>query len=359
MVNLWYWILAILMLGILVMLHEFGHFIAARITGVTVVEFAVGFGPKLLSRVARSGIRYSVRALPFGGYCRFLGEGEEAAEGEEAELAGPPVKRFGQEKIWKRAVISFAGPLMNVLTAIVLLFLLYFAIGIPIGTEPVVGGFVPDLPAESAGFEIGDRLVRINGVEIETTEQASQIIAGAGDQDIVFDLDRDGEAIQITVRPQWTEEEDSARYMIGIQYQMGTRKITYGFFDSVRGAFATTGQMSRLIIDVLGDLILRQEGMDELAGPIGTVTLIKEQTQSGGLFDYAYLASVISVNLALFNLLPIPGLDGSRLLFLLIEKIRGKPLDPNKEGIITLIGFALLVGLMILALYQDIVRLIQ
>lgn len=354
MTSLIYWVLAILMFGILVMLHEFGHFIAARLTGVTVLEFAVGFGPKLLSRKAKSGVRYSLRLLPFGGYCRFVGEEDEPEEGME----GPRADTYASEKIWKRALISLFGPLMNVLTALVLLFLLYFAIGLPIGPEPVIGSLMEGLPAEQAGFEVGDRIVAINGVDIESTEQASALISQAGDRDIEFIMERDGEAVILTVRPAWMEEEDPPRYMIGIEYQMGAAPVRFDFITSARNAVIMTGDMSKMIVEVLRDLIFKGEGMEDLSGPVGTVTIIKEQTQSGGLFNYVYLASVISVNLGLFNLLPIPGLDGSKLIFLAYEKIRGKPLDPGKEGVVTLVGFALLMGLMLMALYQDIMRLL-
>lgn len=352
MANLVYWLLAILMFGILVMLHEFGHFIAARLTGVKVVEFAVGFGPRLLSRKAKSGVTYSLRALPLGGYCRFVGD--------ETDLEYDEVDAYPKQKIWKRALISLSGPLMNLITAVVMLFLLYFAVGLPIGPEPVVDTLLPGLPAESAGLQAGDRILAVNGTPIETTEESSALIAEAGGETITFTIERDGETLSVPVTPSWvTDEPPEPRWMIGIQYRVGTTPVRFNFLTSASSAFAMTGEMATMIVGVLRDLITTGEGVNDLAGPIGTVTVIKEQTQSGGLFSYLYLAAVISVNLGLFNLLPIPGLDGSKLLFLLIEKIRGRPLDPNKEGIVTLAGFALLMGIMVFALYQDISRLIS
>lgn len=353
MINILYWVLAILMFGILVMLHELGHFTAARLTGVTVKEFAIGFGPKLVSRVAKkSGIRYSIRVLPFGGYCRFIGEDEDG------EMDRPDA--YAKAKIWKRATISLAGPAMNLLAAVLALFLLYFAVGLPIGPELVVGELLEGLPAEASGFEVGDRIVSINGVDVSSTDEASVLISGAGESEITFVVERDGASETLAVTPEWVEDEEGGpRWMIGIQYAQGTVPVRFGFGASVGNAFRTTGSMATMIVDVLKDLITTGEGMEDLAGPIGTVTVVKEQTQQGGLFAYLYLAAMISVNLGLFNLLPIPGLDGSKLVFLLIEKIRGKPLDPNKEGIVTLAGFALLMGVMVLVLYQDITRLLQ
>lgn len=342
------------MFGVLVTLHEFGHFIAARLTGVTVVEFAVGFGPRLLSRKARSGITYSLRALPLGGYCRFVGDVEDQEEGVE-----PPPDAFVRTPVWKRALISVSGPLMNVLTAFVLLFLLYFAIGLPTSTVPEIGAVIADMPAEEAGLEIGDKILRINGEAIESTQQASSIISATDGGATTFDIERDGAEMSVTVQPEWVDDEDGARYMIGIQYALGKERQTIGFGASVQGAAASTVGMAGMVVDVLRDLIFRGEGVGDLTGPIGTVTIIKERTQQDGLFQYVYLAAVISVNLGLFNLLPIPGLDGSKLIFLLIEKIRGKALDPNKEGLVTLIGFGFLALLMVFVLYQDIVRLVS
>lgn len=351
MANIFYWLLAILMFGILVMLHEFGHFVAARLSGVTVLEFAVGFGPKLWSRTSKkSGVMYAVRVLPFGGYCRFAGELDD--EEDDSPNAYP------NAAIWKRALISVSGPLMNLLTAIVLLFVLFFAIGLPIGPVPVVGEVLAGYPAEAAGFQAGDAILEINDVDIVTAEDASREITQAEGNEITFVLERDGQRVTVPVQPAWMEEDEpTPRWMVGIQYQTG-EPVRFGFFPSIGNAFRTTGNMATMILDVLKNLITKGEGIDELSGMLGTVTVVKEQTQEGGLFSYLYLAAVISVNLGLFNLLPIPGLDGSKLVFLAIEKIRGKPLDPNKEGLVTLIGLTLLVGLMALALYQDIMRLI-
>lgn len=351
LINVWYWLLAILMFGVLVMIHELGHFAAARLSGVTVEEFAIGLGPKLLSRKAKSGVTYSLRVLPFGGFCRFVGDGED-----EEDLPGA----YQKQKKWKRALISIAGPLMNLLTCIVLLFLVYFAIGLPIGPEPVVDALIPGLPAETAGFSVGDRIIAVDGEEITTTEQASRIITDAEGAKITFTVERDGAPVTLDVTPQWTEDEEGGpRYMIGIQYRVGTIPVRLGFASSVQQSLILTGDLARMIFDVLRDLFIRGEGMEELSGPIGAVTAVKQQTQAGGLFNYTYLAAMISVNLGLFNLVPIPGLDGSKLVFLLIELLRGKPLDPKKEGFVTLLGFALLIGLMAIAMYQDITRLMQ
>lgn len=350
MTNLLYWLAAILMFGVLIMLHEFGHFIAARMTGVTVLEFAVGFGPKILSRQAKSGVVYSLRALPLGGYCRFVGD--ETDDDHDRPDA------FSKAKIWKRAFISVAGVIMNLLTGLVLLFVLCAAIGLPTADGGSVVSVEAGMPAAEVGLVAGDRIVAINGQETMLQAQISEAI-GATEvgSPITFTIERDSALVDIPITPQWVEAEN--RQMIGITYSQATRPVRMGFVDSIKSTFVIFGDLTHVLYDLIKDLVTTGEGIDDLSGPIGVVTQVKEQTQNGGLFDYVYLAAIISIQLGLFNLLPIPGLDGSKLVFLLIEKIRGKPLDPKYEGIVTLIGFALLMGLMVFAFYQDIVRLIQ
>jgi len=343
--SLLYWILAILTFSLVVIVHELGHFGAARLTGTGVMEFAIGFGPKLWARKAKSGVLYSLRALPFGGYCRFVSEDEPGCEDREDS--------YYRQAVWRRALISVAGPLMNVLMAVALIFLIYCAVGLP-GVEPVIGGLMPGLPAEQAGFQAGDRIVSVNGVAVETAAEVSQGITAAGDTDIAFGIRRGAEEITLRAQPRWVEAE--GRGMIGIEYKIVRFRL--GLWESFKNSWIVTGNMATEIFRVLRNLIFKGEGIGELSGPIGTVVIIKEQTQQGGLLNYMQLAAIISVNLGLFNMLPVPGLDGSKLIFLAIEKVRGKRMNPNKEGAVLLIGFALMVCLMALAMYQDIVRLL-
>lgn len=341
-----YWILAILLFGVVVLVHELGHFWAARLTGVGVMEFAVGWGPKLWSHKAKSGVTYSVRVLPFGGYCRFVDEEDEGQEDRP--------DAYYKQKIWKRVLISVSGPLMNVMLAFLLLLALFLFL--PINSiEPTIGGLIEGLPAQSAGIQVGDRLVSVNGVETETVSDISREISAAGEMEIALGVERDGERLTFQIVPQWVESE--GRSMIGIEYTSHTTR--FGVIEATSQALQYTGKMSVMIIEVLRDLIFKGEGVSELSGPIGTVVAIKEQTEVGGWVTYLQLAALISVNLGLFNMLPVPGLDGSKLIFLAIEKIRGKRMDPNKEGLVLLIGFGLLIVLMVIVMYQDIVRLLQ
>ena len=343
-----YWILAIVMFGVIIIVHELGHFWAARLTGTGVVEFAVGFGPKIWSWTSKkTGVLYSVRVLPLGGYCRFVSEDDPGAEDRE--------DAYFRQAIWKRALISIGGPLLNVLTAVLLVFLICAVVGLPIGREPVIDNVWPGLPAHEAGFLPGDRIVSVNGMDIETTQDVSDAIALGKDEAILFILSRSGGEVMLSVTPVWVETE--GRAMIGIEYRPVSVRL--GLLDSIKSAFRVTGNMATEIFRLLRDLIFKGEGVEDLSGPIGTVVVIKEETQKGGLYNYLQLAAVISVNLGLFNMLPVPGLDGSKLIFLAIEKIRGERMDPHKEGTVLLVGLAIMVGVMVLAMYQDIVRLLR
>ncbi len=346
LLNLLYWLAAIVMFGLLVTLHELGHYLAARLTHVPVAEFAVGIGPKLVSvKRKKTGVIFSLRALPLGGYCRFYADDENGVQDHPGA--------YSRQKIWKRALIAFGGPLFNMLVCVLALFLLYAAVGL-FASVPVVGNLIDGLPAQDAGFAVGDRIVSINGQPVASSADASLLISEAGDAPVDFTLERDGETVEITLTPQWSQQEQ--RLMVGIEYLL----VPYRFplLDSLQYSVEATAEMSGAIVRVLRDLIFKGKGVDNLSGPIGTVTVIKEETQAGGIRSYLQLTAFISVNLGLFNLLPIPGLDGSRLVFLLVEKIRGKRIPPEKESIVILIGFGLLLLLMVVVMYQDIVRLI-
>lgn len=349
MLNLFYWIAAIVMLGVLIMLHELGHFWAARATGVRVVEFAVGFGKKLWSRRAKSGVVYSVRILPLGGYCRFVADDEDGMESHP--------EAYSAQKVWKRALISVAGPLVNFVTAFVLLFLLFAAVGLP-GTVAEVGALMEGLPASEAGFMVGDKIISVDGKPVETPEDASLAIAEAGEREILFVVERDGEQMELTVTPAYTVSEGAARLMVGIEYRRVTVRLGLG--TSLAASWEQMVYMSRMLYDFVRTLLVSGEGADQLSGPHrGWSARCQEQTAAYGLSAYMNLAASISFQLGLLNLLPIPGLDGSKLIFLAIEKIRGKRMDPNKEGLVILVGFGLMVCLAVFAMYQDITRLLQ
>ena len=350
MSSIFYWALSIFLFGLMIIVHELGHFWAARLAGIGVLEFAVGIGPKLWSKISKSGVKYSLRALPLGGYCRFVSE-------EDGDSADRPDAYYNQT-VWKRVLVSVGGPLMNLLSAFAAVFIMLVAFGAPFPqAEPVVDSVEPNLPAMTAGFAPGDRIVGINGREVKSIEEISMAIGELESAEISFDIERDGRQITLCATPRWVESE--SRYMIGITYQQSIQFTRYGFFPALSQSVLLTGRMSRLLLDAFLSIIRGKEDLSNLSGPIGTVVAIKEQTQEFGAYGYLNFAAFLSMNLAIFNLLPIPGLDGSKLIFLLIEKVRGKRIDPNKEGFVLLLGFGLLLIVMALVVYQDIARLLS
>lgn len=338
MANLLYWLLAILLLGVVVTLHELGHFLAARATGIRVAEFAVGFGSKLLSRTTKSGMIVSLRVLPLGGYCRFV-------DGDVPEA-------LAKQKVWKRAVMAVSGPLMNILTAILLLVVLFAGVGL-LSATTTIGEVMPGLPAEAAGVMAGDRIVAVNGIEVLSANETSQAILNAAQSEIILGVERGGVRLDLPLTPTWVEAE--GRSMIGIAYATEPFRVPLG--ESFRYSLETTGEWATLLVRVFGEMFTGR-GFENIAGPIGTISTIKTETESGGLRAYLQLAAFISVNLGVFNLLPVPVLDGGKLVFCAVEAIRRKPASQKLEIGLNLAGFGLMMALMVVAFYKDIVRLL-
>jgi regulator of sigma E protease len=343
--NIFYWIFAALLLGIVIVLHELGHFWAARLSGLRVMSFSVGFGPRLYARTGKDGVLYTIRLLPIGGYCRFYGEDESVANEKDA---------FYLQPIWKRALTTVCGPLMNMLTAVLAFFVLYAMLGIP-AILPVVDSVVPDSPAQQAGLLPGDRFVEANGEPVNSSADLQNLIEVSGGVPITLTVDRLGEQIELTLTPRVIDSE-AGRPQIGIWFSTINNR-RYGIIQSVQMSFAMTKETIVAMFDFLRNLITRGQGAGDMVGPIGTVRVVREQTEYGGIRAYLSMLAMISVNLGFFNLLPIPGLDGSRLLFLLMEAIRRKRIDPNKEGLVHLVGIALLLLLMLPVYVRDILNL--
>ncbi|GHV26008.1 zinc metalloprotease [Clostridia bacterium] len=339
-----YWILAIVLLGVVILLHELGHFWSARKMGIKVMSFGMGFGPKLYSWTGKDGVLYVLRLLPLGGYCRYYGEDESVGDARDA---------FNNQPIYKRAISTAAGPLMNFLTAIVAFFILYSLLGIPTVLTSIQS-VVPNSPAEEAGMLTGDEIIYINNTPVSSVVDIQNAIAGSEGLPLDLTVTRGGSTIPLTVVPRVIDEA-ARRAQIGIQFATGS--VRFNPIQSIGYSFRMTGATVGAMFDFLKGLITRTQSTDDMVGPVGTLALVSEQTQAGGVSAYISMLAMISVNLGFFNLLPIPGLDGSRLLFLLIEKIRGKRSDPNKEGLIHLIGIALLLLLMLPVYIRDIIRL--
>lgn len=331
-------IAAILLFGIIVFIHELGHFLLAKKAGIRIHEFAVGMGPKLFSK-QKGETLYSIRLLPLGGYC--------AMEGEDGESNDP--RSFGQKSLLQRASVLFAGPFFNIVLTVILLIPVFLYMGTPSTT---LGQIIPNSPAQSVGLKVNDKIVSINGYEINSWEDVVNNLHSSEGKEVKISVDRDGELKVFDVTPKKNEE---GNYVIGISY-----KAERSFFGSIARAFTATVDMAKQMIIFVGQLFTGTVpgGIENsVTGPVGVISLVSQQA-SQGIFNLIYIGAVISLNLGILNLLPIPALDGGRLLMLGIEAVRGgKKLDPNKEAVINMAGFALLMGFMLFVTYKDIVRL--
>ncbi len=366
-----YVLLAILLLGILIAIHEFGHFATARLTKIPVREFAIGMGPKLWSRTGKkSGTVYSLRAVPMGGFCSFIGEDDVQ------QVSKDDPRCWAKQKLWRRFLVVLMGPGMNFVLAFVVLFF-YMAIGektVPT-MRPVIGAVVEGSPAEEAGLLAGDNIVDINGVStlvtsilpFEYTEPVDRMIRGwrDGDAPLRVTVLRDDAQEELEITPRYYPDEK--RNLIGISYgsdpvEIEERCLSIG--ESVSYAWRSFRYYSTAIFDaVIG--LFKGQNLDQVSGPVGAVAGITDMVKSaqeewnGGFSVFVELLALISVNLGIMNLLPIPGLDGSRLVFMIIEGIRGKPVPPEKEAMVHLVGIAVLFALMIFLTFRDVSALFR
>ena len=361
-----YILIAILLLAILIVAHEFGHFTAARLMKIDVTEFSIGFGPRLLGWKSRKHeTRFSLRAIPLGGYCAFFGEDD--AKG----ITKDDPRAFANHNVWKRMFVILMGPVMNFVLAFIVTLVFIWCVGItvpvdneyyPYITETVEGG-----AAREAGMEGRAIVLEINGQSMQKTTGEDAVTAfqnavqgwQEGDEPLRIVLQRDGETAEYTLTPAWDEE--AGRRMVGVMLTQGqqTTRVRVGVGEGIRNAWEICVDAGGTIIRVFKDLVASGDVLKEASGPVGIVSYVSEQVQTDGIYAFVDLLIVISINLGLMNLLPIPGLDGSRLVFGIIEVIRRKPIPQEKEAVVHLVGMALLFGLMIFFTYKDIVKLIH
>lgn len=335
-----YVVLALVLLGVLIIAHEFGHFLAARLCGIEVVEFSMGMGPLLLKKRSRRGTQFSVRLLPIGGFCQFYGEDEERDD----------PRAFNRQKLWKRALTVASGPMMNFLIAIVVI-ALYMSL---LGLQSIVPRVAEiEEPAMSAGLEVGDEIISVNGQQVSDTGMIAQAISQSAGKTVELVVLREGEFVELSIEP--FLDEELGRYRVGMTFAV--ERVRVSLLKSVPFACAYGVESVRAILDALVGILSSGQGADQVTGPVGTVAGISDMTQEGGIDVYLQLLAMVSVNLGVMNLLPIPGLDGSRLLFLLAEAIRRKPVRRELEGAIHAAGLILLMGLMVVLTYKDIVQI--
>ena len=346
-----------IMFTVIVASHEFGHFLLAKLNGISVVEFSIGMGPTLL-HFTKGGTKYSLKLLPIGGACMFEGENgladEEDEDGKKKELSDGA---FMKANVWKRIETVLAGPLFNFILAFIFALIV---VGFCGSDKPVIQATMVGYPAEAAGIEPGDLITKIGNEKIHIYRQVSLISAINQGENLDIEYVRDGKTYTTTIVPQYDEETD--RYYIGI---LGSGEIVEcKGFDLFKYSIYETEYWFGYTFKCLKMLVGGKLTKDDVAGPVGMTQQIEETYEavkpygvSSVVFTMMELAMLISVNLGVLNLLPIPALDGGRLLFMLIEVVRGKPVPPEKEGIVHLIGMAALFILMIFVLFNDIMRL--
>lgn len=346
-------IVALLLFSFIVFFHEFGHFLAARAMRVRVLEFALGMGPRLFSVQPKETV-YSVRALPIGGFCSMLGEDSEEEEGAEDSL--------NQKSPWARLFIVVAGPLFNFLLAFFLAIFIVAAVGVD---RPALVAVTDGYPAAEAGIRAGDLITEINGRHIVFFREITDLLYFNQNEavDVTVQRQAGGEEQELSFRlvPQYSEEYQS--YMLGIQVQ-GGRQAVRGTAELVYYAAQETHYAVSATIRGLLLLIKGRVSTGELTGPVGIIGAIGEtvdETRQYGLFavllNLAGLGLILSANLGVMNLLPIPALDGGRLVFCLIEGTSRRSLNRKVEGYIHLAGFVLLMALMVFVMFNDIGRL--
>ena len=338
----------ILILCLIVVVHEFGHFIAARSIGITVQEFAIGVGPALWKKQGKHAL-YSIRCLPFGGFCLF----DSQLEGHDGR--GRSLSIIGR-KAPSKMYVSIAGPILNFILAALLFTLLFSVIGFTVGYEAVVGEVRPDSPAAEAGIQPGDRILSIEGEPLEAWQDLSRILSAKEDEsELRFVIQRDGGEYTLTVRPQYNQSE--GRLMIGVvvdEESAITQRLSPA--EGIMVGLRQTWLMISLLCGALVQMATGQISVSEnLSGPVALAQVIG-QTISSGFSDTLFLTAFLSVNLGIMNLIPFPALDGGRIIVYLVELARRKPMKLETEGWINAIGFVFLISLMLFLTFKDIIR---
>lgn len=346
-------IVTILIFGFIVLIHEYGHFIVAKKSGVFIEEFAIGMGPRIISN-EKNGTIYSIRILPLGGFCKM--------KGEDAEDTSPD--SFNNISVFKKILIVFAGPLMNFLLALIIFTGFSFINGI---TTTTVKETLDNYPAQEIGIQSGDIIYKINGKKVNIYDDISYYLSKYSKDTINIEVKRNGEILTFNLNPEYSE--DSYSYILGI-YMVNKSSIfsnddlKVGFFESIIDGFYNMIFMIKITLAGILDIITLNVSLDSLVGPIGLVPIIGETYETALSYSFSTmlntmlnLTALLSANIGIMNLLPIPALDGGRLIFLFIEAIRGKNISQEKESLIHFIGFAVLMLFGLFIAVKDIIRI--
>lgn len=360
-------LLALLILLLMITVHEFGHYVAGKIFKFKINEFAIGFGPALYKKTKKNGEVFSIRALPLGGYCAFEGENDDDATDASAAGSAPSSdpNAFNNKKPWQRIIVLISGALMNFLTALVCIAISFSAFGQLLFMTYEVAPLSLEEQVEYAGYTFQDRdiILSVEGKDCYLSTDLMKALKGGKKGDVyTFQIIRNGEKVtqQIKLRSAATidsvTDTNTLFESLGIAqkdgvYQMYSCKAKFGFFESLGRAFVYAFRIAGSIFTVLGQLLTGALGLHAMGGPITTIS-VTSKLASQGLLQFLEITAYIGVNLAVFNLLPIPALDGSKVVFTTIEWVRGKPVNRKVEnalhfaGLFLLFGFAILVDLL-------------
>ncbi len=348
----------IIVISVLVFIHELGHFLVARACGVYVRDFSIGMGPVIYQYQGKE-TTYSLRALPIGGAVQMLGEDgvdkeldetvqHGAAQAAPDEPSSDDPRSFINKPAWQRLLIIFAGPAMNFLLAIVLFFIIFLAQGFPTN-QNIIGEVIADLPAQQAGLQAGDQIVQIDDQPVADWMGIVDAVKQSNGAAVTLQVLREGQQLEMKLQP--IREEEDNRYVIGVRQKLRTAPL-----ESFNMAVVKTWDSTKMVVSFIPKLISGEVSRDNLAGPIGIAKISGDAARQGPIVFLAFMA-IISINLGIMNLLPIPALDGGRILLITLEIIFRRKLPAFIEEKIHLIGFALLMLLMLFAVYNDIVKL--
>lgn len=332
-----------LTLGILVGIHEWGHYIVARLCGIAVSDFAIGFGPELFGWTNKNGTRFSLRLIPLGGYVKMIGSQKSDNPTEAERKTG-----FAYKSPWQRMAVAAAGPAVNFIFAILVIAGMSFA-GKPV-YQPVIGQVEAGMPAATAGIQAGDRIVGVNGNAVRTAAEATAAIQAAGGQTLTVTVNRDGTHVTVTLTP------DTATKRIGIRYS-GAYELESPSspVDALKDGVTGTWNTVKAIFGFLGELFTGQRGMQDMGGMV-SIGKAADQSASVGWYMFFGFLAAMSINLGVMNLLPIPGLDGSHIIFTFLEGV-GLKIPEKVMNALFLAGALFLIAFMIIVNINDILRL--
>ena len=325
------------LLGFLILIHESGHFFVAKFCKVKVNEFAIGFGPVIWSKQGLE-TKYALRLIPLGGFVRM--EGEEEASKEEGS--------FSEASIPKRIAIVIAGASVNIIFGLLVYFILMSLTGVMVSN--VVDTVLDGYNSVQAGIKENDKIIEINGVEINSREDVTKVLAHNNGEEILLKIDRNGEILDLNLKPTKKEVEGIEAFYIGITF----KPVENTFINHIYFGLYKTTEFTTATIDNLKTLVTGGINPDQMMGIVGISDVVVSTT---GFEEFVYILALVSVSLGVTNLLPIPALDGGKLVILLIEAVRKKPMKQETETTITLIGFSILIALSLYVTYKDILRI--